>query len=210
MRALVIVALLAGTAAAEPDNTTLVYVGLAMAPPTYVAGVSLHEGSHALAAKLVGADVEELHLFPPGIDPHTKTFRFGWTYVRGLSSRGERAFFYVAPKITDAALLGGFAALVFTGAWPHNRYGQLALTVGATGLWIDFSKDVVLFSPQNDIVHFFDQLCLTGWRQWPARLVYAGVAGGLAYVVVRGYQKTFDDPSPTAAPLVLPVLSTSF
>ena len=210
MRALVILALLARTAAAEPDNTTLVYVGLAMAPPTYVAGVSLHEGSHALAAKLVGADVEELHLFPPGIDPHTKTFRFGWTYVRGLSSRRERAFFYIAPKITDAALLGGFAALVFTGAWPHNRYGQLALTVGATGLWVDFSKDVVLFSPQNDIVHFFDQLCLTGWRQWPARLVYAGVAGGLAYVVVRGYQKTFDEPSPTATPLVLPILSTAF
>jgi hypothetical protein len=210
MRALVILALLARTAAAEPDNETLVYVGLAMAPPTYLAGVSLHEGSHALAAKLVGADVEELHLFPPGIDPHTKTFRFGWTYVRGLSSRRERAFFYVAPKITDAALLGGFAALVFTGAWPHNRYGQLALTVGATGLWVDFSKDVVLFSPQNDIVHFFDQLCLTGWRQWPARLVYAGVAGGLAYVVVRGYQKTFDEPSPTATPLVLPVLSTAF
>jgi hypothetical protein len=69
---------------------------------------------------------------------------------------------------------------------------------------------VVLFSPQNDIVHFFDQLCLTGWRQWPARLVYAGVAGGLAYVVVRGYQKTFDEPSPTATPLVLPILSTAF
>jgi hypothetical protein len=210
MRALVILALLARTAAAEPDNETLIYVGLALAPPTYLAGVSLHEGSHAIAAKLVGADVEELHLFPPGIDPHTKTFRFGWTYVRGLSSRGERAFFYVAPKITDAALLGGFAALVFTGAWPHNRYAQLALTVGATGLWIDFSKDVVLFSPQNDIVHFFDQLCLEGWRQWPARLVYAGVAGGLAYVVVRGYQKTFDEPSPTATPLVLPILSTAF
>lgn len=210
MRALVILALLARTAAAEPDNETLVYVGLALAPPTYVAGVSLHEGTHALAAKLVGADVEELHLFPPGVDPHTKTFRFGWTYVRGLHTRGERAFFYVAPKITDAVLLGGFAALVFSGAWPHNRYGQLALTVGATGLWVDFSKDVVLFSPQNDIVHFFDQLCLTGWRQVPARLVYAGVAGGLAYAVVRGYQKTFTDPSPSGSALVLPIFSSGF
>jgi len=210
MRAVLMVALVARVAAAEPSNSTLVYVGLAMAPPTYVAGVSLHEGTHALAAKLVGADVDELHLFPPGTDPHTGTFRFGWTYVHGLHTRGERAFFYVAPKITDAALLGGFAALVFTGAWPHNRYGQLALTVGATGLWIDFSKDVVLFSPQNDIVHFFDQLCLTGWRQVPARLVYAGVAGGLAYVVVRGYEKTFSEPTATATPLVLPILSSAF
>jgi len=210
MRAFVIVALMVRVAAAEPSNSTLVYVGLAMAPPTYVAGVSLHEGSHALAAKLVGADVEELHLFPPGIDPHTQTFRFGWTYVRGLSSRRERAFFYVAPKITDTVLLGGFAALVFTGTWPHNRYGQLALTVGATGLWVDFAKDVVLFSPQNDIVHFFDQLCLTGWRQVPARLVYAGVAGGLAYAVVRGYEKTFSEPTASATPLVLPILSSAF
>lgn len=210
MRALVIVALMVRVASAEPSNSTLVYVGLAMAPPTYVAGVSLHEGSHALAAKLVGADVDELHLFPPGIDPHTNTFRFGWTYVHGLSSRGERAFFYVAPKITDTVLLGGFAALVFTGAWPHNRYGQLALTVGATGLWVDFTKDVVLFSPQNDIVHFFDQLCLTGWRQVPARLVYAGVAGGLAYAVVRGYERTFSQPASTATPLVLPILSSAF
>ena len=210
MRAVVILALLARVAGAEPSNSTLVYVGLAMAPPTYVAGVSLHEGTHALAAKLVGADVEDLHLFPPGVDPHTGTFRFGWTYVHGLSSRGERAFFYVAPKITDTVLLGGFAALVLTGAWPHNRYGQLALTVGATGLWIDFAKDVVLFSPQNDIVHFFDQLCLTGWRQVPARLVYAGVAGGLAYFVVRGYEKTFSQPTVTATPVVLPILSSAF
>lgn len=212
MRALVVIALVARTAHADPDHTTLVEVGLAMAPPTYVAGVSLHEGSHALMAKLVGADVEELHLFPPGIDPHTNTFRFGWTYVSGLQTRADRVAFYIAPKITDTLLLGGFAALVFTGAWPHNRYGQLALTVGATGLWIDFAKDVVLFSPTNDVSHVFSLWCITGWKQVPARLVYAGIAGGLAYVVVRGYEKTFTTPATTVTPhtMMLPVLSASF
>jgi hypothetical protein len=204
-----VVVALAATAHAEPDNSTLFYVGLAMAPPTYVAGVSLHEGSHALAAKLVGADVEELHLFPPGIDPHTNTFRFGWTYVSGLQTRGDRVFFYIAPKITDAVLLGGFAALILTDTWPHNRYGQLALTVGATGLWVDFSKDVVLFSPTNDVSHVFSLWCMTGWKQVPARLVYAGIAGGFAYAVVRGYQKTFTEPTATAA-MVLPVFSSAF
>lgn len=203
------VSALGATAHAEPDNSTLFYVGLAMAPPTYVAGVSLHEGSHALAAKLVGADVEELHLFPPGIDPHTNTFRFGWTYVTGLQTRGERVFFYIAPKITDAVLLTGFAALVLTDTWPHNRYGQLALTVGATGLWVDFSKDVVLFSPTNDVSHVFSLWCMTGWKQVPARLVYAGIAGGFAYAVVRAYQKTFTEPTATAA-MVLPVFSSAF
>ena len=147
---LVLLGLAAPTSArAEPSDRTLFYTGLAMAPPTYVIGVTLHEGSHALAAKLVGAEVVELHLFPPGIDPKVHAFRFGWTYVHGLRTDRDKIFFYIAPKITDSVLLGGFAALVFTGAWPHNRYGQLALTVVATGLWVDFSKDVVRFAART-------------------------------------------------------------
>jgi hypothetical protein len=207
--ALLIVALACSTAHADPSNERLFLVGLAMAPPTYVIGVSLHEGSHALGAKLVGADVDELHLFPPGIDPHVHTFRFGWTYVHGLHTKAERIFFYIAPKITDTVLLGGFAALAFTSAWPHNKYGQLALTVGATGLWVDFAKDVVLFSPHNDVVKIFNLWCMTGWRQIPARLVYAALDAGLAYVVIRGYERTFS-ASTTATPLVAPVLSMAF
>ncbi|MDB4955182.1 MAG: hypothetical protein JWO36_2751 [Myxococcales bacterium] len=198
-----------GTAIADPSDRTLVLVGLAFAPPTYVAGVSLHEGSHALAAKLVGGTVDELHLFPPGRDPHTGTFRFGWTYVRGLRTRADKIVFYIAPKITDVVLLGGFAALVLTSAWPHNRYGQLALTVGATGLWVDFTKDVFLFSPNNDVVKVFDLWCLRGWRQVPARLVYAGAATGLALLVARGYERTFDSSSTTSS-VIAPVLSGSF
>src|SRR5262249_26698648 len=159
-----------------------------------------------------GATVDQLHLFPPGRDPSTGTFRFGWTYVRGLRSRGDKIAFFVAPKLTDAALLGGFAALAFTGAWPHNRYGQLALTVFATGLWIDFSKDVVLFARTNDIVHAFDQWCITGWRQLPARLVYAGAVIGLGLIVARGYQRPFARPAAMtdAMPLVAPLLAARF
>src|SRR5204863_4968909 len=70
MRAvLVILALASATARAEPSDKTLVYTGLALAPPTYLIGVALHEGSHAIAAELVGADVVDVHLFPPGRDP---------------------------------------------------------------------------------------------------------------------------------------------
>lgn len=199
----------AGTARAEPSDRTLVLTGLALAPPTYLVGVSLHEGSHALAAALLGATVDTLHLFPPGRDPSTKTFRFGWTHVRGLRSRGDRIAFYIAPKVTDAVLLGGFAALVFSDAWPGNRYGQLALTVLATGLWVDFSKDVVLFSSTNDVVKVFNLWCMTGWRQLPARLVYAGAIVGLGLVVARGYQRTFDRPDATT-PLIVPLIGTAF
>jgi hypothetical protein len=192
------VTLAAPAAEAEPSDRALVLTGLALAPPEYVLGVALHEGSHALAAVLVGATVDTLHLFPPGRDPSTNTFRFGWTYVHGLRSDGDRLAFYVAPKVTDAALLGGFAALAFTGAWPHNRYGQLALTVFATGLWVDFSKDVVLFSPTNDVVKAFDLMGVTGWVQLPARLVYAGMVVGLGLIAARGYERTFER-SPAAA-----------
>jgi hypothetical protein len=209
MKALIVVIALCSVARAEPSNERLVLVGIAMAPVDYVIGVSMHEGSHALMAEIVGADVEELHLFPPATDPHTNTFRFGWTYVHGLRTRGEKIAFYIAPKITDVALLGGFAALVFTSAWPTNKYGQLALTVAGTGLWVDFAKDVVLFSPQNDVSKVFAGWCMTGWRQIPARLVYAALDVGLGLVVARGYQRLFESSAATT-PLVVPLLSAAF
>lgn len=207
MRALIILVVLTGVARAEPSNEKLFYVGLAMAPPTYLLGVALHEGSHAVAALAVGADVTEVHLFPPGIDPAVHKFRFGWTYVRGLETRGEKIFFYLAPKITDGVLLGGFAALVLTNTWPSNRYGQLALTVEATGLWVDFSKDLVLFSPHNDVTKGLHGWCMYGWKQLPARLVYAGLVAASGYVVVRGYQKTFREQGGVMS---VPLLTATF
>ncbi len=208
MKALLALVALAGSAAAQPDASTLVYAGIGMAPIDYVAGTALHEGSHALAAKLVGADVDELHVFPPGIDPHAKVFRFGWTYVHGLRSKADRIAFLIAPKITDTLLLGGFAALVFTSAWPGNKYGQLAYTVAATGLWIDFAKDVALLRPSNDVSQIFRLWCITGWRQVPARLVYAAIDLGLGYVVFHGYERLFDTRDPR--PMVVPLTTLTF
>jgi hypothetical protein len=210
-RALVLAVLLASRlAAADPSDRELVGLGLAMAPPAYVLGVTEHEGSHAIAALLVGAHVDELHLLP-GVDPHIDHFRFGWTYVHGLRTRRDQILFYVAPKLTDVAMLGAFAALAFSHSLPGNRYGDLALTVLATGSWVDFSKDVVLFSPHNDVVKLFRLWCFTGWRQIPARVVYAGLAAGLGYAVAQGYEQTFRDRAgAAAAPLVLPLLSSAF
>lgn len=103
---------------------------------------------------------------------------------------------------------------MLTGAWPDNRYGQLALTVLATGFWIDFSKDVVLFAHTNDVVKVLDLWSLTGWRQLPARLVYAGAALGLGLLVARGYQRTFDRTEPASGTavtqLILPMMTTTF
>jgi hypothetical protein len=208
MRALIILLLLCGTASADPSNERLFWTGVAMAPPTYLIGVSLHEGSHALAAKLVGGTVDDVHLFPPGIDPKVNKFRFGWVYARGLKTRGQKIFFYLAPKITDSLLLAGYTALLFT-AFPENKYAQLALTVGATGLWVDFSKDVVLFSPHNDVTKGLRGWCMTGIKQLPARLLYGAAAVGFGYVVARGYQKTFEQQDATMM-RTMPIVSGTF
>ena len=210
MRAVIVVVVLAfasRTAAAEPDNQDLFLWGLAMTPPTYLIGVTLHEGSHALAAELMGGDVTEVRLFPPGIDPKVHKFRWGWTYVQGLQTKPQKIVFYIAPKITDSLLLGGFAALILTNTWPDNRYAQLALTVGATGLWVDFSKDVVLFSKHNDVVKVFHAWCMYGIKQLPARLVYGALVVASGYTVVRGYQKTFGEQGTTMA---VPLLTARF
>lgn len=207
--ALLILAATATIARAEPSDERLFYTGLALAPPTYLVGVALHEGSHAVAAKLVGAQVLDVHLFPPGRDPKAGKFRFGWTYVRGLRGKSERIFFFIAPKLTDAALLGGFAALVLTDAWPENKYGQLALTVFATGLWVDFAKDVVVFNKHNDVVKVFNLWCMTGWKQIAPRLVYAGAAVGLGALVAHGYKRTFSDDVSMQARIV-PLLTGRF
>jgi hypothetical protein len=219
-RWLLVIALLVAPRVAradEPSNGKLVLWGLAMVPPTYLVGVTLHEGSHALMAKLVGGTVEEVHLFPPGIDPKANKFRFGWVYARGLRTNTQKQLFYAAPKITDTLLLGGFAAFAYTDAWPTNKYGQLALTVFATGLWIDFAKDIFLFSRKNDVSKMFNLWCMTGWKQVPGRLVYAAAIVGLGFVVWRGYERTFFDDDSTmsmrgasAPQLVLPVLTSIF
>jgi hypothetical protein len=204
-------------AAAEPSTGDVVAVGAALAIPDYFVGVTLHESTHALAAKLVGADVDELHVFPPGRDPHANTFRFGWTYVHGLRTRNDRAFFYLAPKLMNSLLLGGLAAVAYTSAWPSDRYAQVALTVAGTGLWIDFSKDVIPFSHRSDVAQALDNWCMHGWREVVARLVYAGAAAAWAIVVVHEYQRTFDAPSTPAAsaaasPLaaIVPLVSARF
>jgi hypothetical protein len=83
------------------------------------------------------------------------------------------------------------------------------LTVGATGLWVDFSKDLVLFSPHNDVVKGFRGWCMYGIKQLPARLVYGAAVVGFGYVVARGYQKTFDEQDTTMM-RTLPLASGTF
>jgi hypothetical protein len=201
-----VAALLVAAPAAADDHPTdrqLVGVGLAMAVPDYLLGVALHEGSHAVAAELVGGDVTDIHLWP-GRNPYNGAFQFGWTRVRGVQGRRQKMFFLMAPRVTDLVLLGGYGLLRTLEA-PDNDWAQLALQVFATGLVVDFTKDLFLWSPFNDVIRFYDLCGLDReWKRFPLRIVHAAASAGLGYMVWLGWRDLFaeNNNGAVAAPLV--------
>jgi hypothetical protein len=205
--ALAVALLVAAPAAAhadEPSDGELVAGGLGLAIPTYFLGVVLHEGSHAVVAELVGADVTQLRLWP-GRNPSNGHFQFGWTRVKGLPrGRGTRIFFLSAPKITDLLLLGGYGALYATDSLPEGEWGHLVIQVLATGLLVDFAKDVFVFHDGNDMVRIYDHLGLDNeWKRLPARVLHAAASVGLGYLIWRGYQDLFAKNDEEVLPLQL-------
>jgi hypothetical protein len=194
----------------RPPTDHLVWAGLGFALPTYFVGVAAHEGSHALAAELAGAEVTELHLLPGVRHGH---FYFGYVRTRGLASAGQRAFFLVAPKLVDLAVLGSYSAAVLTDTTPDNHYGRLALAVLATGFWVDFSKDIPAFWPHSDVVKLYDLAGATSeLGRLPLRLVHLGLSAAAGAVLWIGYRDVFDDDAdPAGDPaLLLPLAVGSF
>jgi hypothetical protein len=207
--ALALLALAAQPAAADdrPETSHLVWAGVGLALPTYAVALVAHEGSHALTAELVGADVTEVRLLP-GIHPRDGKFYFGYVHVRGLEGRADRVWFFLAPKLVDLAVLGSYGAAVLTGHTPDDAYGGLALAVLATGFWVDFSKDIPAFWPHSDIVKLYDTLgATTELGRLPLRVLHAAMSAAAAYAIVRGYQDVFDhdDGDGDGAALVLPL-----
>jgi hypothetical protein len=201
----------AAPAAAEPSHAELVAAGIAMAPPAYFLGVVLHEGSHALAAKALGGEVLSMRLYP-GRNPVNGALQFGWVRVRGLRHPAARATMLAAPKLTNLVLLGGYVGLWATDHLPNNPWGHLALQVLATGVWVDFAKDVLVFHSQNDLVKLYALAGLDDeWRRLPLRLLHAAAAAGLAWIVFDGYEQLFaSDTGGTAASLTVPLLGGAF
>lgn len=195
----------------RPSDTRLVLTGLAMGIPTYALGVSIHEGSHAVAGKMLGAKITDYSLIP-GFHPRTGKFFFGYVSVRGLRTNGQRTWFLIAPKLTDSFFLGGYSLLYATDAIPSNHFGQLALLVLATGFWIDFSKDIVAFWDHNDTVKVYNMMGLdTELKRLPARLVHAGLSAAMGFAIYKGYGRLFEkNTSGSTQPLLLPVWQTSF
>jgi hypothetical protein len=173
----------------DADTEYLVLAGAAMAIPTYFLGVAWHEGTHALTAKAFGATITEVRLWPGMYKGH---FYFGLTRWRGGLTHGETAFALFAPKLTDLVLLGGYVALLGFDALPENDYGALALTVFATGAWVDFSKDVVSWNPTNDLIKAHGLRGRTReCQRWPYRVLHLALSVGTGYVLYRGYTEVF-------------------
>jgi hypothetical protein len=84
------------------------------------------------------------------------------------------------------------------------------MAVLASGFWVDFSKDILSFSPHADIVKAYERLGLrTEWSRLPLRLLHAGLSAGAAYVLFRGYLGVFR-PDAELGSVALPVWRTSF
>ncbi len=208
--AAVLVLLAAGPARADerPETDHLVWAGVGFAVPTYFIGVAAHEGSHALAAELAGAEVDELHLLP-GV--HHGHFYFGYVHTRGLTTTGERIFFLIAPKLVDVAVLGSYGAAVLTDSTPANHYGRLALAVLATGFWVDFSKDIPAFWSHSDVVKIYDLAgATTELRRLPLRLLHLGLSVAAGTAIWIGYQDVFAEDAPADSALLLPLAVGSF
>jgi hypothetical protein len=189
----ILLVLAARPAAADqrPETENLIWAGLGFAVPTYFIGVAAHEGSHALAAKLAGGEVTELHVLP-GVR-HGR-FYFGYVRTRGLATPGARAFFLVAPKLVDLAVLGAYSAAVLSDHTPDNHYARLGVTVLATGFWVDFSKDIPAFWSHSDVVKLYDLAgATTELRRLPLRLVHLGLSATAGAVLWIGYRDVFDD-----------------
>ncbi len=185
----------------DPSTDMLLFAGLGMAVPTYFLGVAWHEGSHALVARAMGAEIRQVQLFPSEVNGQ---FYFGYTRWRGPLTNAQTSWVLLAPKLTDLVLLGGYALLVGLDALPHNEYASLALTVVATGAWVDFTKDVVSTNPANDMMKIHRMAGRRSeWQRLPWRLAQAALSVGAAYFLVRGYDEVFDGESDAVvAPLV--------
>jgi hypothetical protein len=209
--AIALAAAAASRAAADerPESEPLIWAGVGFAVPTYFIGVAVHEGSHALAAELAGAEVTELHLLPGVRHGH---FYFGYVRTRGLTAPGARAFFLVAPKLVDLALLGSYSAAVLSEHTPDNHYGRLALAVLATGFWVDFSKDIPAFWSHSDVVKLYDLAgATTELRRLPLRLVHLGLSAAAGAVIWIGYRDVFEREEAAAdSALLLPLAVGSF
>jgi hypothetical protein len=178
-----------------PSDLQLFLEGVGMAVPAYFLGVAAHEGSHALGVVMAGGEVTDISVLPSKLNGR---FVFGYTSWQGEFTKTERMLISIAPKITDLAMMGTYTALFETGAYPRNKHLQVVLIVLATTAWVDFTKDIIVTHPDNDLVRFYDGLGFeTESERLPMRLLHGAISLAAAIEIGRGIYRLFTDgPEP--------------
>jgi hypothetical protein len=197
----------------HPRPLPFVAVAGAMVAAEYFLGMAQHEGSHWLAAKLVGVDRARVWLLPRWEDGglsfgSLQIFDPGWDKEL---SRGQRAFILYAPKIPNLVVLGTYSALLERGLLPKNRWVNLAFTVYAAGNLGDFSKELFYWTNTSDFAQLYS---LYGYEtpreRLGFRLMHGALAAGAAYQVGRGVYRVLRGEGFTPAPEKRPRVSVSF
>jgi hypothetical protein len=128
--------------------------GVAMAPFALVLGTTIHEGSHALAAKAYGAEITEFRVIPFYDEERKRSYfgRTGYNYGDKEVSDSDRAWVSSAPMFTDAALISVCSGLAFSGTLPKNKWAKTGLTVFCLLPTIDFINHIRATSEYADLV----------------------------------------------------------
>ncbi len=161
--------------------------------PTLTLHVVLHEGSHALGAKMMGADYVQITWLPkPGRKERCCALgTTGWV-KRGGTTEGERAFVGFAPVITNVATVAAYA-LLFEFGVPSNEHVRLPLTEVAAWAWADFALELVPYASTH-VENVYKYYGLNSWQRIPFRMVHLGLVVLGYHYLRRGQNSIFDHP----------------
>lgn len=202
MNQLVLAALLlvAGDARAEDEmsrfKTNVELAGWAL--PTLTLHTALHEHSHALAAKLIGAEHVQIR-WMPGKGALGVT---GWK-KRGRTD-GDVVKVAAAPVLTNLVVLGVFGVLDQLGA-PSNEHARAPLLAMAGWAWGDLASQLLPFAG-NDVEKAYRFLHVASWQRFALRALHLGVVVAGYYVLRRGYDSIADEqPAEPSRKVVAPL-----
>jgi hypothetical protein len=193
------VGLAPGRAHAEDELTgPMAAVGiLGWSVPSCLAYMVLHEGSHALAGKAVGAEVASIRLRPGSEDGVTF---LAATRLEGEMTDAEAAFVTIAPILTDLTLLLAYGLLYELDALPANEHVRLPLVMLAMWPFSDLTANLIP-APigATEVEELYDHWELGTWGRLPLRLLHAGLIAVSGYYLMRGLDGIGDrDDAPDA------------
>ncbi len=179
----------------KPSNSVLLQTAALLAVPTYFLGVTMHEGSHALAAKALGADDVSITILPTRTNKGM--FALGKTHIGSFPGETvDKDFVWVlAPKATDLLIMGIYSGILESGNMPKNKWAQLSLSMLGTLALLDFSKHIFATDPNNDMVWIYEKMgAKNESEKLPYRLIHTSLAIGGAIEVGKGWYRLLKGP----------------